>query len=72
MLFQAVVIFLPILIFFKFHVKGERSIEMPKMLYMLTRLKDFFKLPRLLPGVLYGDFKMLRRLRSKENHSSKW
>ena len=26
MLFQAVVIFLPILIFFKFHVKGERSI----------------------------------------------
>ena len=26
MLFQAVVIFLPILNFFKFHVKGERSI----------------------------------------------
>ena len=27
MLFQAVVIFLPILNFFKFHVKGERSIK---------------------------------------------
>ena len=27
MLFQAVVIFLPILNFFKFHVKGERSIR---------------------------------------------
>ena len=27
MLFQAVVIFLPVLNFFKFHVKGERSIS---------------------------------------------
>ena len=32
MLFQAVVIFLPILNFFKFHVKGERSI-----VYILSR-----------------------------------
>ena len=34
MLFQAVVIFLPILNFFKFHVKGERSIATDNHLFV--------------------------------------
>ena len=43
MLFQAVVLFLPILNFFKFHVKGERSIEIAKKL-SVKNLKYFLKI----------------------------
>ena len=57
MLFQAVVIFLPILNFFKFHVKGERSINVTyfKVMYLnglpLRCRLNFFTLIKCSPGV---------------------
>ena len=47
MLFQAVVIFLPILNFFKFHVKGERSIN--------EKLTNFFSIQKWFSCLAGGD-----------------